>query len=65
MVAQATNFETIKVLHNLWKGSFMETSQVKRILKEHLNLELTVLTNGEIKVESPDGKEKYSIGTPN
>lgn len=43
----------------------METSQVKRILKEHLNLELTVLTNGEIKVESPDGKEKYSIGTSN
>lgn len=43
----------------------METSQVKKVLKEHLNLELTVLTNGGIKAETPDGKEKYAIGTPN
>ena len=43
----------------------METSQVKKVLKEHLNLELTVLANGEIKAESLDGKEKYAIGNPN
>ena len=62
MVRQATTFETIRVLHNLWKGSYIETSQVKKVIKEHLNLELTVLANGEIRVESLDGKEKYRIG---
>ena len=39
----------------------METYRVADTLKEEFDLELTVLTNGEIKAESPDGKTKYSI----
>ena len=65
MIVQATIFETLRVLHNLWKGSFLETNQVMKITKEHLKLELTVLTNGEIKAESSDGKERYAIKTSN
>ena len=65
MVAQATVFETLRVLHNLWKSKDLDTSKVRLILKETYKLNLTVLANGEIKAESPDGKEKYTIGTPN
>ena len=61
MVAKATEFETLKVLHTLWKSKDLDTSKVKTILKETYNLELTVLANGEISAQSPDGKTKYSI----
>jgi hypothetical protein len=60
-VRRATEFETLKVLHTLWKSRNLETATVKRILKEEFDLELTVLANGEIKAQSPDGKTKYSI----
>jgi len=61
MVARATEFETLKVLHTLWKSKDLDTAKVKTILKETYNLELTVLANGEISAQSPDGKTKYSI----
>lgn len=61
MVAKATEFETLKVLHTLWKSKDLDTAKVKTILKETYNLELTVLANGEISAQSPDGKIKYSI----
>ncbi len=61
MVAKATEFETLKVLHTLWKSKDLDTAKVKTILKETYNLELTVLANGEISAQSPDGKTKYSI----
>ena len=61
MVAKATEFETLKVLHTLWKSKDLDTAKIKTILKETYNLELTVLANGEISAQSPDGKTKYSI----
>jgi hypothetical protein len=60
-VEKATEFETLRVLHTLWKSRGLEAATVKRLLKEGYNLELTVLANGEISAQSPDGKSKYSI----
>jgi hypothetical protein len=60
-VRKATEFETLTVLHTLWKSRSLEPAIVKRLLKEDFNLELTVLANGEISAQSPDGKTKYSI----
>lgn len=60
-VKRATEFETLQVLHTLWKSRKLETAVVKRLLKEEFDLELTVLANGEISAQSPDGKSKYSI----
>lgn len=61
MVAKATEFETLRVLHTLWKNKDIDTVQVKNILNENYRLLLTVLANGEIAAQSPDGKTKYSI----
>lgn len=60
-VKKATEFEVLKVLHTFWKNKDMDIVKIKTILKESYNLELTVLTNGEIAAQSPDGKIKYSI----
>lgn len=60
-VQRATDFEVLRVFHTLWKSRGLETATVKRLLKEEFNLELTVLANGEISAQSPDGKIKYSI----
>jgi hypothetical protein len=60
-VGKATEFETLRVLHTLWKSRSLEAATVKRFLKEEFDLELTVLANGEISAQSPDGKIKYSI----
>lgn len=60
-VQRATEFEVLRVLHTFWKDKDLDTVKVKRILKESYNLELTVLANGEIAAQSPDGKIKYSI----
>jgi hypothetical protein len=60
-VKRATDFDTLRVLHTLWKSRRLETAVVKRLLKEEFDLELTVLANGEISAQSADGKTKYSI----
>ena len=60
-VRKSTEFETLRVLHTLWRSKDLDIVKVKTILKETYNLELTTLTNGEISAQSPDGKEKYSI----
>jgi hypothetical protein len=60
-VKRATENDTLRVLHTLWKSRCLETATVKRLLKEEYDLDLTVLANGEIKAQSPDGKTKYSI----
>jgi len=60
-VEKATEFDTLRVLHTLWKSRKLETAVVKRLLKEEFDLDLTVLANGEISAQSPDGKSKYSI----
>ena len=61
MVTKATTFETLRVLHNLWKSKDLDTSKVRIILQETYDLELTVLSNGEISAQSPDGTQKYKI----
>ena len=53
--------EALRVFHTMWKSRGLEAAVVKRLLKEEFNLELTVLANGEISAQSPDGKNKYSI----
>jgi len=58
---KANTEEVLRTLHTLWKSRGMDTYKVADILKEEYDLELTVLANGEIKAESPDGKTKYSI----
>ena len=60
-VRQATHFEMLTTLHTLWKNRDLDPAKVRTILKESYNLELTVLANGEISAQSPDGKIKYSI----
>lgn len=57
----ATTFETLRVLHNLWRSKQVTVTKVKQILKETYDLELTSITNRKIKAESLDGKSKYSI----
>lgn len=61
MIQTATQFETIRVLHNLWSTNQITAVEVKSILKKQFDLELTVLANGEIKAQSVDGTQKYSI----
>ena len=58
---KANTEEALRVFHTMWRSRKMETFQVKKLLKEEYDLELTVLANGEIKAESSDGKTKYSI----
>lgn len=60
-VRRSTEFETLRVLHTLWRSKDLDAVKVKTILKETYNLELVVLANGEITAQSPDGKTKYSI----
>jgi len=60
-VQRATEHDTLKVLHTLWKSKSLETATVKRLLKDEFDLDLTVLANGEISAQSTDGKTKYSI----
>ena len=53
-------FDTLKVLHYLWKKGQMDTVQVKDCLWEGHGLQLTVLSNGYIKAETPDRTAKYA-----
>ena len=58
---RANTEEVLRTLHTIWKSKAMNTVIVRTLLKEEFNLELTVLANGEIKAQTPDGKQKYSI----
>jgi len=58
---KANTEEVLRTLHTLWKSRGMDTVTVKKLLKEEYDLELTVLANGEIKAQSPDGKTKYLL----
>jgi hypothetical protein len=60
-VNRATEQETLQVLHTLWVGGRLSSYEVKKLLWQAYSLELTVLTNGEIRAESEDGETKYSI----
>lgn len=61
MVGKATEFEALRVFHNLWKKGQMDATQVRHLLETEYFLKLTVLANGEIKAESFDGEKKYTI----
>lgn len=58
---KANKEEALRVFHTMWKNRGMDTVTIKKLLKEEYDLELTVVANGEIKAQSPDGKTKYSI----
>jgi hypothetical protein len=58
---KANKEEALRVFHTMWKSRGMDTVTIKKLLKEEYDLELTVVANGEIKAQSPDGKTKYSI----
>jgi hypothetical protein len=60
-VREQQHFEVLTVLHTFGKIRDIEVQKIKTILKESYDLELTVLANGEISAQSPDGKIKYSI----
>jgi hypothetical protein len=53
-------FDTLDVLHYLWSKGQIDTVQVKDCLWEGHGLVLTVLSNGYIKAETPDGTTKYA-----
>lgn len=53
-------FDTLQVLHYMWGKGQISTVQVKDCLWEGHGLVLTVLSNGYIKAETPDGTAKYS-----
>jgi len=53
-------FDTLDVLHYLWKKNQISTVQVKNCLWEGHGLLLTVLANGYIKAQTPDGTSKYA-----
>jgi len=53
-------FDTLQVLHYLLGKGQMDTVQVKNCLWEAHGLLLTVLSNGYIKAETPDGNVKYA-----
>tara|TARA_R110000868_G_scaffold83946_4_gene236953 strand:- start:5 stop:190 length:186 start_codon:yes stop_codon:yes gene_type:complete len=59
MIQTATQFETMRVLHNLWSTNQITAVEVRSILKRQFNLELVVLANGSITAE--DEKSKYKI----
>ena len=61
MIQTATQFETMRVLHNLWSTNQITVVEAKTVLKRQFDLELTVLANGEIKAQSVDGTQEYSI----
>lgn len=58
---KANTEEALRVFHTMWKSRGLDTAIIKRLLKEEYDLELTVIANGEIKAQSPDGRTKYSL----
>jgi hypothetical protein len=59
-MTKPNEFDTLGVLHYLWKKGQMDTVQVKDYIWEAHGLLLTVLSNGYIKAETPDGTTKYA-----
>ena len=53
-------FDTLLVLHYMWSIGQIDTVQVKNCLWEGHGLLLTVISNGYIKAETPDGTAKYA-----
>lgn len=60
MIRKPNEFDTLAVLHYMWSKGQLDTVQVKDCLWEGHGLVLTVLSNGYIKAETPDGTAKYA-----
>ena len=60
MIQKPNEFDTLTVLHYLWSKGQLDAVQVKDCLWEGHGLLLTVLSNGYIKAETPDGTAKYA-----
>ena len=60
MIRKPNEFDTLRVLHYLWNKRQLDIVQVKNCLWEAHGLLLTVLSNGYIKAETPDGTAKYT-----
>jgi hypothetical protein len=56
-----TEFETMKVLHYLWRSSHITAFDVKHFLLVEYNLKLNSLTNGGISAEDVEQKTKYKL----
>jgi hypothetical protein len=61
MIAKATTFEALRVLHNMYKMRSITINVLQNYIKEQYDLQLTVLANGSIQAESQDGNQKYKI----
>ena len=55
------NFETLRVLHSIWKKGQMHRPQVTHILKTVHFIKLTNIDMNQIQAESLNGKIKYLI----
>lgn len=58
---KATDFETLQVLHSLWRAGQIDVRGVKHMLLTVHRLHLTSLTNQGITADSLDGKNNYKI----
>jgi hypothetical protein len=61
MIQTPTAFDTMSVLHLLWRTNHIDVVAIKDFLKQEYNLTLTVLANGSIVAKSEDGADKYTI----
>jgi len=60
-LTKPTEFETMKVLYNLWENNHLSVRDIKHFLLVEYNVNLITLNAFEIKAESIDKKTKYSI----
>lgn len=58
---KANVFETLRVLHTMWKLRQIEIPQLRQVLTVTHLLHITSLTNEGITAETPDGKTKYKL----
>ena len=54
-------FETLRVIHNIWKKGQMHRPQVDHLLKTVHFIKLKNIDVNKIEAESLDGKIKYLI----
>ncbi len=60
-VTNPTEFETMRVLHYLWKHSHLSYTDIRHFLLTIYGLRIINISEETIEVESLDKKTKYSI----
>ena len=60
-LTKPTEFETMKVLYNLWENNHLSVRDIRHFLLMEYNVDLIILNEFEIRAESVDRKTKYSI----